>query len=140
MRTALALAALALPLTAWSAQEQPKKQDPSRSEVEVTGCVRGSMLTETNLRIAGAADEQPTRRWRLRGPKSLMNQIKQHEGRELAIEGTTKNAESASVAGKRIGKTNIYIGGDPQRTSREPLPDLPTIEVERFDLTGEQCR
>lgn len=141
MRIVTVLAIAALPIIA-SAQPPaaPQKQDPSKVSVEVTGCVRGSTLTETNLRVGGANDGNPARRWRLRGSKALMKQIKEHAGREMEIVGTTKSAESMVTAGRRIGKTNIYIGGDPNRTARDPLPDLPTIEVESFEPTGEQCR
>ena len=139
MRIAISLAIAALPLVATAQQPQPpEKQDPSKARIEVTGCVRGSTLTETNLRVGGAKDENPARRWRLRGPKALMNQIK--EQCEIQIIGTTKSAESMVTAGRRIGKTNIYVGGDPNRTARDPLPDLPTIDVESFEPTGEQCR
>jgi hypothetical protein len=139
MRIALSLVIAALPV-AFAAQEGAQKPDPSKADIRVTGCAKGSTLTETNLRIAGATDQTPVRRWRLRGPKALMNQIKQHEGREVEIAGTTKNADSMATAGKRIGKTNIYIGGDPNRPMRDPLPELPTIEVESFEPTGERCR
>jgi hypothetical protein len=139
MRIALSLVIAALPV-AFAAQERPPKQDPSKSEVRVTGCAKGSTLTETNLRVAGITDQNPVRRWRLRGPKAVMNQVKQHEGREVEIVGTTKNVDSMATAGRRIGKTNIYVGGDPNRTTRDPLPELPTIEVESFEPTGEACR
>jgi hypothetical protein len=138
MRIVVALALAALPVVATA--RTPEQRDPSKARVEVTGCVKGSTLTQTNLRIGGATDENPSRRWRLRGSKALMNQIKEHAGREIEIVGTTKSAESMVTAGKRIGKTNIYIGGDPNRTSRDPLPDLPTIDVERVVATGEPCR
>lgn len=137
MRIAILILVAAVPLTAAG---EPKKTDPSKMAVEVTGCVRGSTLSETNLRVGVAADESPARRWRIRGPKALMNKIKEHAGRELQVRGTTKSPESMVYGGRRIGKTNIYIGGDPNRTSREPLPDLPTIEVESFDPTGARCR
>jgi hypothetical protein len=140
MPVVISLAIAALPLIAAAQQPPPDKQDPSKARVEVTGCVRGSTLTETNLRVGGANDENPARRWRLRGSKALMNQIKEHASREIEIVGTTKSAESMVTAGRRIGKTNIYIGGDASRTARDPLPDLPTIDVERFAPTGEQCR
>jgi len=136
---AIALILAALPL-ALIAQEKPEKSDPSKMHVEVTGCLRGSTLTETNLRIAGANDEQPSRKWRVRASKALMNQLKKESARELTIVGTTKSAESMVTGGKRIGKTNIFIGGDTNRTARDPLPDLPTIDVESFEPTSETCR
>ena len=141
MRIAISLALASLPFLA-AAQQAPTtdKQDPSKARIEVTGCVRGSTLTETNLRVGGIKDDNPARRWRLRGPKALMNQIKEQSRREIQIIGTTKSGESMVIAGRRIGKTNIYVGGDPSRTTRDPLPDLPTIDVENFEPTGEQCR
>jgi len=139
-RIATAIAIAALPVLA-AAQQGGEKQDPDRSRVEVTGCVKGSTLTETNLRISPGVDENPARRWRLRGAKELMNQLKKQAGQELQIVGTTKEPKSGlATGGKRIGKSNIYVGAGPMSTARDPLPDLPTIDVESFEPTGEQCR
>ena len=125
------LAAFALGVAlmpALSAQEA-KKTDASRTLMEVIGCVKGSTLTEN-----------PSRRWRLRGPKPLMNQIKEQGQREMKIVGTTKNPQSGmAIGGTKVGKANIYIGGNTSKTARDPLPDLPTIDVESFELTGETC-
>lgn len=125
------LAAFALGVAlmpALSAQEA-KKTDASRTQMEVIGCVKGSTLTEN-----------PSRRWRLRGPKPLMNQIKEQGQREMKIVGTTKNPQSGmAIGGTKVGKANIYIGGNTSKTARDPLPDLPTIDVESFELTGETC-
>lgn len=140
MWIARALAIAVLPV-AVLAQEKAQQSDPSKLEIKLTGCVRGATLIETNFRVPGATDESPMRRWRLRAAKSLMKQIKQHEGRELEIVGTTKTAESTATGGRRIGNSNIYIGGDASRTTlRDPLPDLPTIDMQSFEPTGEPCR
>lgn len=136
MRIFISIAVAALPLVA--AAQEPKKDDPSKLSMEVTGCVRGSMLTETNVRVEGANEPGPARRWRLRGAKALMRQIKEHEGKELEITGTTKSRD-AVTPGKRIGRTNIFIGGDSSRTARDPLPEQPTIDVESFEPTGAAC-
>jgi hypothetical protein len=142
MRTVLVLALLLpLPVTVWPAQDTGEKHDPSKSRVEVTGCVRGATLTET-ARLLGGTEDAPARRWRIRGSKALMKQIKEHSDRVLELKGTTRNTDSMTTAGRRIGKTNIYIGGDPHRTARDrdPLPDLPTIDVESFEPTADICR
>jgi hypothetical protein len=139
MRIAAALVALLLPLAGTA--QTPEKQEPGRTRVEVTGCVKGSTLLETNLRISPGADESPARRWRLRGAKDLMKQLKKVSGRELEITGTTKDPDSGlAMGGRRLGKTNIYVGAGPMSSAREPLPDLPTIDVESFEETGEKCR
>jgi hypothetical protein len=117
--------ALAPPASA----QDTKKPDASRTQMEVIGCVKGSTLTEN-----------PSRRWRLRGPKALMNQIKEQGHREMKIAGTTKNPQSGMAVGStRVGKANIYIGGNTSKTARDPLPDLPTIDVESFEVTGDTC-
>jgi hypothetical protein len=122
-------------------QGPPAKDNSGSMQMQVTGCVKGSTLTETNLRVSGAQEENPTRRWRLRGPKALMNQIKEHAGKELEIVGKTKTPDSGMVmGGKRIGKTNIYIGGNVSKTARDPVPEQPTLDVESFEPTGETCR
>jgi hypothetical protein len=121
------------------AQEPTVKDDPSRTRVEITGCVKGSTLTETNLRIAGDKDDPPARKWRLRGPKDVMKQLKDLKGKELEITGTSKEPDPGMTGGKRIGKSNIYIGATPN-PNRDPLPEQPTLDVESFKPTGESCR
>ncbi|MGH9347261.1 MAG: hypothetical protein ACRD26_08335 [Vicinamibacterales bacterium] len=141
MRIAAAIAVAALPVVVAAAADDPKKDAPGKTRVEVTGCVKGSTLTETSLRVSGVRDENPARRWRLRGPKALMNRIKKHAGKELEITGTTTHLQAGRVIGStRIGKTNIYIGGQARNAGRDPLPEQPTIDVEAFDPTGEACR
>ncbi len=136
MRSAAVLAVAALPFLV-AAQEKTPKEDPTSLRLEVTGCVKGSLLTETSLRVSDGSREGPARRWRLRGPKAVMRQLKEQSGRELQIVGTMKNAPFEG--GTRIGKTNIYIGGPTGQTG-SPLPEQPTIDVESFQPTGESCR
>lgn len=127
LAAAFAVALAALPLLA-PAQERPK-DDPNRTRVEVTGCVKGSTLTEN-----------PARRWRLRGPKPLMRDLKKQAGSRLLVAGTTKNPHSGIMIGStRVGRTNIYIGNNPGAPARDPLPEQPTIDVESFKPTGEKC-
>jgi hypothetical protein len=120
---------------------QAAKDDPTRMELEITGCVKGATLTETSLRVERESHKLPERKWRLRGPKALMNQIKQHAGKELEIVGTTKTADPGmGTGGTRVGKTNIFIGGATPQTARDPLPEQPTLDVTSFKATGETCR
>ena len=141
MRYLAIVVLVALPIGI-AAQETPEDSDSTRLRVEVTGCAKGSTLTETNLRVStGDRQADPSRRWRLRGPKPLMKRLKEHAGQELQIVGTTKNPNSGIVlGGKRIGKTNIFIGSNPSNTSRDPVPEQPTIDITSFEPTGEKCR
>ena len=61
-----------------------------KPRLEVTGCVKRSILRETTLG-AGETSFHLARRWRVRGSKALMRRIKDHDGQELVIVGTTKN-------------------------------------------------
>jgi hypothetical protein len=138
MRILICVAIAACPLVAVG-QERSGESDPNRMRVLVTGCAKGSTLTESNL--APGASETTARRWRLRGSKQLMKQLKAEGGKEVEIAGTTKDPESGlAMGGKRIGKSNVYIGAGPMSSARDPLPDLPTIDVESFKPTGETCR
>ena len=134
----LAIAPLLLGHAAQASQDRPKSDD---TRVEVAGCVKGSTLTETNLRVAGTKEESsPARRWRLRGSKALMKHIKEHAGKELEITGTSKNPQSGLViSDRRVGNTRIMIGTTPGGSRPDPLPELPTIDVEAFKPTGEMC-
>ena len=119
---------LAFPFAA-SAQD-PSKGDPTRLRVEVIGCVKGSTLTEN-----------PASRWRLRGAKALMRDLKKQTGKQLLVIGTAKSQRSGIMIGStRVGRTDIYIGNSPGGAAREPLPEQPTIDVESFKPTGETCR
>lgn len=131
----LAFVVLASPV---AGQDRAPKDDPSKVRVEITGCLRGSTFTETQRRIGGQ-DGLPERKWRVRGPKPLMKQMKDQSDRELQVTGTTRSAASSPTGGRRIGRTSIYIGGDVNRTGRDPLPDVPTIDAESFTTTGEVC-
>ena len=137
MRTTILVVFAFVPALA-TAQEPPK-DDPSRTRVEITGCVKGSTLTETNMRVPGERDDPPARKWRLRGPKDLMKQIKDQSGKQIEVTGTSKEPDSGMIGGKRIGKSNIYIGATPN-ANRDPLPEQPTLDVESFKPTGESCR
>jgi len=140
MRYLIAVLVAAVP-AALGAQEKPTA-DSSKPRVEVMGCVKGSTLTETNLHVSGETrGENPARRWRLRGSKALMRQLKDAKDKELTIVGTTNEVKSGLVIGQtKIGDARIYIGSNAGKTTPEPLPELPTIDVESFEPTGERCR
>jgi hypothetical protein len=139
MRIIASIVIAALPLVAVAQERTDEPNKDGRIRVEATGCVKGSTLTQTSLRIAPDGDGNPPRRWRLRGAKQLMKRLKAESGKELEIVGTMKDPE-AVMGGTRIGRSNVYIGGSPISGVRDPLPDLPTIDVESFELTGETCR
>jgi hypothetical protein len=126
VRTAAAILIAALP--AFVAAQDKKPDSPSTLEMEVTGCVKGSVLTDLS-----------TRRWRLRGPKAMMKELKKQDRKQVRLVGTSKDP-TAGFSRMRVGKSNIYIGGATNTTQREPLPDLPTIDVESFEPTGENCQ
>lgn len=135
----LLIALAALPAAA-GPQDPPEPDQPGRMRIVVTGCVKGSTLTESNLRMPGDPGGLPPRRWRLRGPKDLMKQIKDRRGRELEIAGSTKDADADTVGRVRVGRSNVFIGGGPMGAARDPVPEPPTIDVESFEPTGEACR
>jgi predicted porin len=139
MRYVIALVAAMLPAAGVAQDKVPGDAKP---RVEVTGCVKGSTLTETNLAASGGAqDENPARRWRLRGSKTLMKQLKEFNGKELTIVGTTNEAKSGLLIGQtKVGKARVYVGSNVGKTTPDPLPELPTIDIESFDATGERCR
>ena len=141
MRIIAFIAIAALPFVAAAQERGNEPVKEGRIRVAVSGCIKGSTLTETNLRLEPGGDGNPARRWRLRGSKELMKKVKAEGNRELEIVGTTKDPDSAmAMGGRRIGKSNIYIGGGPLSSARDPLPELPTIDVESFEPTGETCR
>lgn len=139
MRLAVLAAAAVLPLLA-APPVGARQPETTRSRVEVTGCVKGSTLVERSVRIAGDDEVVRARRWRLRGAKAVMNRLKEHAGYEVQIVGETRKPNAGTAGRRRIGGVDVVIGGAPARNTRDPLPELPTIDVQSFERTGESCR
>ena len=133
MSRLVAAAACALCLAgAVSAQERPVPSDSAR--VAIPGCAKGRVF------ITAAAPEhepsqieiEPGRRFRLSGPKDVLNDIKKREGRMIEVTGLVRKAALKGPGGIPIAGGRVRIGAG--------LPQSPTGDVSALPAaTGSPC-
>jgi hypothetical protein len=127
----------------------PKLRD---LDIEVVGCVDGSILTETDQvdtsrPVLNGPDRPPeagrfTGRWKLAASKEMARQMREYAHREMRVVGTTKsNAHVKVVKERPIGKrARVYVGTSADRLD-EPTPvNPPTLRVASFSPTNNRCR
>jgi hypothetical protein len=127
------------------AQERPVPGDSAR--VAIPGCAKGRafVVAETPEHEPTQVEIAPGRRFRLSGPKEILNGIKKHEGRLIEVTGLVrKNALKGpggiGIAGGRVrigGGSPVASTGDPSRTLQGY--EQPVLDVEGYRQLGENC-
>src|SRR6186997_747878 len=81
------------------AQERPVPSDSAR--VAIPGCAKGSafVVSKSPEHEPTQTDIAPGRRFRLSGPKDVLNDIKKHEGRLIEITGLVRKASLQGPGG-----------------------------------------
>jgi len=115
--------------------------------VAVTGCIRGKHLRASDLE--GLDSLYATLRaseFILQGPRALLQQIKDsHDGHYDRIEGivmvpATPNNASSTVTTKKIGKTNVTLGGREEGKAYVQDPPKPlTLKVASLTHLQKGC-
>ncbi len=146
MNVVLLLAALALTsVTLLDAQERKVPKDSER--VSIPGCASGRTF------IAGMppghepvrSDVQEGRRFRLSGPKKILEDIRIREGMMVEVTGLVRKSQLAGPGGVSIAGGRIRIGGStPQNPiyadpRRDPLYNQVVIDVESWRQLPEAC-
>ena len=125
------------------AQERKVPSDSSR--IAIPGCAKGRLFTVTRLeREPVRSDVEPGRRFRLNGPKKILNEIKLHEAGMIEVTGLVRKGQLSGQGGVAIAGGRIRIGGampqapisDPRR---DPLYNQVTIDVESWRQLPESC-
>jgi hypothetical protein len=146
MRNSIAAVVLALAgAVSAAAQERPVPGDSAR--VAIPGCAKGRafIVAETPEHEPAQVQIAPGRRFRLSGPKEILNDIKKHEGRLIEVTGLVrKNALKGpggiGIAGGRVrigGGSPVSPTGDPSRTLQGY--EQPVLDVEGWRQLGENC-
>ena len=145
MTTVVTALFLALSAAALAFQEEPSVPKDS-ALVSINGCAKNGIFTVGERREdqPGTLEIQPGRRFRLNGPKTLLNEIKAHRRTVMQVTGLIRKADvppqGISVAGGRV-----RIGGalprDPiSDPARDPAYNQAVIDVRSWkSLTGD-CR
>jgi hypothetical protein len=128
-----------------AAQERPVPGDSAR--VSIPGCAKGRVfiVTETPEHEPVQAEIAPGRRFRLSGPKDVLNDIKKREGRMIEVTGLVRKAALTGPGGISIGKGRVRIGGGPPVASTgDPTRTLggyeqAVLDVEGWRVLAENC-
>jgi hypothetical protein len=122
MRKTVAIIASVAALSGWAAAQEEKKVPKDSVRISVPGCTRGYVFT-AGRRTAdepGSVSVPEGMHFRMNGPKTLMAEIKAHEGSMIQIVGITKRGQFkpdgvAVGGGVRVGPgpRSGGIGGSP---------------------------
>jgi hypothetical protein len=127
------------------AQERPVPDDSAR--VAIPGCAKGRVfiVTATPEHEPTQADIAPGRRFRLSGPKDVLNDIKKREGRMIEVTGLVRKKDLKGPGGIAVAGGRVRIGGGvPQSPTGDPTRtlggyDQAVLDVEGWRELGENC-
>jgi hypothetical protein len=127
-----------------SAQERKVPKDSTR--VSIPGCSKGSAFVVTASPEAERTSTEIVsgRRFRLAGPKDVLNEIKKREGTIIEVTGIVKKSD-LTESGIRLGGGRVRIGGgSPQDPisggpGHAPMSGVAILDVEGWRPLGESC-
>ena len=126
------------------AQEREVPSDSSR--ISIPGCSKdrtfivGSRPEDEPVR----SDVAPGRRFRLNGPKKILDEIRAREGSTIEVTGLVRKSQVAGPGGIAIAGGRIRIGGAvPQSPtaspSQDPMYNVVVMDVESWRLLPGTC-
>ena len=124
-----------------AAQERPIPSDSAR--ISIAGCANGRtfIVDEPAGREITATGIQPGRRFRLSGPRSVLDDIRKREGTMVEITGLVRKSDVAGPGGLTMLGGRVRIGGTaPRGAVRDPMYNQVVIDVEGFQLLPDGCR
>jgi len=126
------------------AQEREVPKDSSR--ISIPGCAkdRRFIVAERPEHEPVRSDIRPGRRFRLSGPKKLLEEIKKTEGSMIEVTGLVRQSDLSErgigIAGGRVriggGTPTAPIGG---RAGRDPGYNEVIIDIEAWRPLPESC-
>ena len=139
----VAIVALVASLSAGTvAQEKPVPKDSIR--ISIPGCSKGQMFTVTaSPEHESRSTVEPGRRFRLAGPKAILNEIKEREGSMIEVTGLVRKGQvdQRGVAigdNVRVRPGGAPVAGNPGSIGRDPNYDQVILDVEGWrQLVGE---
>ena len=123
-----------------AAQERPIPRDSTR--ISIPGCAknRAFIVDEPAGREIAATGIQPGRRFRLSGPRRVLDDIKKREGTMVEITGLVRKSDLAGTGGVTLLGGRVRIGGTaPRDAVRDPMYNQVVIDVEGFQLLPDRC-
>ena len=123
-----------------AAQERPVPSDSSR--ITIPGCARDRafVVGQPDGHEIGASGIQPGRRFRLSGPRRVLDDIRKREATMVEITGLVRKSDMAGPGGVRMFGGRVRIGGAlPRDPVRDPMYNQVVIDVEGFQLLPDPC-
>ncbi|MBI2189044.1 MAG: hypothetical protein HYU37_18250 [Acidobacteria bacterium] len=140
-RSSAVVLLLTLPAGAGTAaQERPVPSDSSR--ITIAGCARDRtfIVAQPEGHETHASPIQSGRRFRLSGPRSVLNDIRTREATMVQITGLVRKSDLAGPGGWRLLGGRVRIGGAmPRDPVRDPMYNQTVIDVEGFQLLPDPC-
>jgi hypothetical protein len=129
-----------LAVTVAAAQERPVPSDSTR--ITVPGCAKDRLFVvqEAEGRENTAKDIAPGRRFRLSGPRRVLNDIRKREASMVEITGLVRKADMAGPGGVKLLGGRVRIGGvSPRDPIRDPMYNQIVLDVEGFQVLPDAC-
>ena len=140
-------AALVLALTApLIAQEREREVPKDSSRVSIRGCARDRILIvgPRSEDDPGTLEIQPGRRFRLSGPKHLLDEIRRQRTTMVMVTGLVRRSDVSGPGGVSIFGGRVRIGGGtPQAGTsdprRDPAYNQAVLDVESWRSLPDDC-
>jgi hypothetical protein len=116
--------------------------------VVLQGCARNRtfIVGPRSEHAAGQLEIEPGRRFRLNGPKKVLDEIKKGEDRMVEVRGLIRRADLAKPGGISLAGGRVRIGGgDPRaplgggNVTRDPAYNQIVMDVESSRPLGDSC-
>ena len=133
-------AMLVLGLRPGVAQERPVPGDSTR--ITIAGCARDRafVVGVPQGRETSPTGIQPGRRFRLSGPRQILDDIKRRELSMVEVTGLVRKSDMAGPGGVTFMGGRIRIGGTaPRDAVRDPMYNQVVIDVEGYQLLPDGC-
>ena len=150
MTTAAAALFLVLSVAALAAREpaQEETRVPKDSAlVSINGCAKNGIFTVGERREdqPGTLEIQPGRRFRLNGPKALLNEIKAHRRTAMQVTGLIRKADVRPPQGISVAGGRVRIGGAMPRDAisdpaRDPAYNQAVMDVSSWKALTGDCK
>lgn len=131
---------LALGLAELTAQERPVPRDSSR--ITIAGCARDRVFVvgTPEGRDVTQSGIQPGRRFRLSGPRQILDDIRRRELSMIEVTGLVRKSDMAGPGGVTFMGGRIRIGGTaPRDAVRDPMYNQVVIDIEGYQLLPDAC-
>ena len=83
---------------------------------------------------------QPGRRFRLSGPRRVLDDIRKREASMVEITGLVRKSDVAGPGGLTLLGGRVRIGGTPRADAvRDPMYNQVVIDIEGFQFLPDRC-